>query len=134
MLHGVLWEIESWNPLGWLNEEDTMSSKHLWWGPFTSTFCKHCFSESECLSSASRFYLLEVSLPPWCIISHYAPWEDATGCGACASPSFSFRRLHRLSLCSAMSGVAVLQGHLEMMGYNTFYVLILNIENQKYHF
>ena len=29
-----------------LNEEDTMSSKHLWWGPFTSTFCEHWLEPS----------------------------------------------------------------------------------------
>ena len=42
----------SWLPprstaIGWLNEEDTMSSKHLWWGPFTSTFYGHCCSVKQ---------------------------------------------------------------------------------------
>ena len=36
------WLLPRSTAIGWLNEEDTMSSKHLWWGPFTSTFCEHC--------------------------------------------------------------------------------------------
>ena len=28
--------------IGWLNEEDTMSSRHLWWGPPAPTFWDHC--------------------------------------------------------------------------------------------
>ena len=35
------WLLPHSTAIGWLNEEDTMSLKHLWWGPFTSTFCKH---------------------------------------------------------------------------------------------
>ena len=35
------WLLPRFTAIGWLNEEDTMSSKHLWWGPFTSTFCEH---------------------------------------------------------------------------------------------
>ena len=35
------WLLPRSTAIGWLNEEDTMSSKHLWWGPFTSTFCEH---------------------------------------------------------------------------------------------
>ena len=36
------WLLPRSTAIGWLNEEDTISSKHLWWGPFTSTFCEHC--------------------------------------------------------------------------------------------
>ena len=36
------WLLPRSTAIGWLNEEDTMSSQHLWWGPFTSTFCEHC--------------------------------------------------------------------------------------------
>ena len=36
------WLLPRSTAIGCLNEEDTMSSKHLWWGPFTSTFCEHC--------------------------------------------------------------------------------------------
>ena len=48
--------------IGLLNEEDTMSSKHLWWGPFTSTFCEHCFehhlwSEYSCTTLIENFYV-----------------------------------------------------------------------------
>ena len=37
------WLLPRSTAIGWLNEEDTMSSKHLWWGPFTSTFCEHWY-------------------------------------------------------------------------------------------
>ena len=35
------WLLPRSTTIGGWNEEDTMSSKHLWWGPFTSTFCEH---------------------------------------------------------------------------------------------
>ena len=41
------WLLPRSTAIGWLNEEDTMSSKHLWWGPFTSTFCEHCIYNPE---------------------------------------------------------------------------------------
>ena len=53
------WLLPRSTAIGWLNEEDTMSSKHLWWGPFTSTFWEHWF---ECYRSV----ILYVPHPVYC--------------------------------------------------------------------
>ena len=45
MDHTRSWLIPRSTAIGWLNEEDTMSSKHLCWGPFTSTFCEYCMKQ-----------------------------------------------------------------------------------------
>ena len=37
--------------IGWLHQEYTMSSKHLWGGPFTSTFCENCDEVSRAAPS-----------------------------------------------------------------------------------
>ena len=33
--------------IGWLNKENTMSSRHLWWGPSAPTFWDHCQEEEK---------------------------------------------------------------------------------------
>ena len=40
------WLLPRSTAIGWLNEEDTISSNHLWWWPFTSTFCERCLQLS----------------------------------------------------------------------------------------
>ena len=37
------WLLPRSTAIGWLNEEDTMSSWHLWWGPPAPTFWDHCW-------------------------------------------------------------------------------------------
>ena len=37
------WLLPHSTAIGWLNEEDTMSSRHLWWGPPAPTFWDHCY-------------------------------------------------------------------------------------------
>ena len=36
------WLLPHSTAIGWLNEEDTISSWHLWWGPPALTFWCHC--------------------------------------------------------------------------------------------
>ena len=36
------WLLPRSTAIGWLNEEDRMSSRHLWWGPPAPTFWDHC--------------------------------------------------------------------------------------------
>ena len=36
------WLLPRSTAIGWLNKEDTMSSRHLWWGPPALTFWDHC--------------------------------------------------------------------------------------------
>ena len=36
------WLLSRSTTIGWLNEEDTMSLRHLWWGPPAPTFWDHC--------------------------------------------------------------------------------------------
>ena len=37
------WLLSRSTAISWLNEEDTISSWHLWWGPPAPTFWDHCY-------------------------------------------------------------------------------------------
>ena len=50
------WLLPRSTAIGWLSEEDTMSSRHLWWGPPAPTFWDHwiMFLSTSCQSGAKQ--------------------------------------------------------------------------------
>ena len=52
------WLLPRSTTIGWLNGEDTMSSRHLWWGPPAHTFWDHCFARENGSSHFSLFSTL----------------------------------------------------------------------------
>ena len=55
------WLLPRSTAIGWLSEEDTMSSWHLWWGPPAPTFWDHWPAVSACIHA---LYYKECDIPP----------------------------------------------------------------------
>ena len=79
MDHTSSWLLPRSTAIGWLNEEDTMSSKHLWWGPFTSTFCEHwsylLWNFFPCICEIKKWYSPSFPNPPWLRLRAVTDWR-----------------------------------------------------------
>ena len=80
------WLLPRSTAIGWLNEEDTMSSRHLWWGPPAPTFWDH-WSVHQCAQI-------------WYQRSHNyrgtsCPWEASRESGGVRCPCFFLVTLAR---------------------------------------
>ena len=48
----ISWLLPRSTAIGWLSEEDTMSLRHLWWGPPAPTFWDHWLAQHSCMKTS----------------------------------------------------------------------------------